>query len=172
MVAAAPAGLLERIDDLKLHIDELESELAQASRVAEAAAKRSRRLGERTQQLQSYAIQHVYEGDEGPARAALQQKAAAAEALAKANDRARLNCLLAAKLEQVGADGCGAFQRMFAAVCFHPPDRATWHWLQTVCKTACCTCESRCFRSMQQQGRGTLADAMYACHGHSSEQAI
>jgi hypothetical protein len=134
MFVAAPADMLDRIDDLKLHIDELESELAEASRVAEAAAKRSRRLGERTQQLQSYAVQHVYEGDEGPARAALQQKAAAAEALAKANDRARLNCLLAAKLEQVGVEGCGACEWVLV------PAQCVTHLINAsaVCESACC----------------------------------
>jgi phage shock protein A len=92
---------LKQIEGLKRELEDLQIELQQATQAAELAARRSRRLGDRSQELQAYALEHVTLGDEEPARAALMQKAAVAEALEKATQRTRVNSALAAKLEQV-----------------------------------------------------------------------
>jgi hypothetical protein len=46
------AGLLDVIEGLKQQADELQAELGEAGKAAEVAARRSRRLAERSRQLQ------------------------------------------------------------------------------------------------------------------------
>jgi hypothetical protein len=52
------AGLLDVIEGLKQQADELQAELGEAGKAAEVAARRSRRLAERSRQLQVGVLQH------------------------------------------------------------------------------------------------------------------
>eukprot|EP00878_Enallax_costatus_P047147 GHUV01057559.1.p1 GENE.GHUV01057559.1~~GHUV01057559.1.p1 ORF type:complete len:153 (+),score=36.12 GHUV01057559.1:1603-2061(+) len=94
-VARVAKELLAEIEVLRARAQSLEVELQQASRTAEVSAKRSRRLANRSQELQAYALEHVMLGDEAAARAALLQKASVADALAAAAHRAEANSALA-----------------------------------------------------------------------------
>ncbi|KAF6259678.1 hypothetical protein COO60DRAFT_990593 [Scenedesmus sp. NREL 46B-D3] len=100
-VVQVAKSLLDVMEGLKQQADELQAELGEAGKAAEVAARRSRRLAERSQQLQEYALEHVMLGDESAARAALLQKASVADALAAASRRAEANIALARKLEDV-----------------------------------------------------------------------
>jgi hypothetical protein len=60
MSANTFAGLLDVIEGLKQQADALQAELGEAGKAAEVAARRSRRLAERSRQLQvSSALQPI-----------------------------------------------------------------------------------------------------------------
>lgn len=94
------SAILSEVEELKASADLLESELAEVSKAAEVAAKRSRRLAARSHELQEYALEHVMLGDEPAARSALLQKVAVADALRLATRRAEANSALARRLEE------------------------------------------------------------------------